>query len=176
MTRLTYEEARDLIQDGDIVFIHGSWIDPVSAVIMLVTASLFSHVCIAFWVKTNQGKMLMCVESQGQTRRRIFPLSFYGDNKMTVVAGLKPWKTVQNLALSKVGKAEYGMIEAVYVGVKEFVYRHTNYKLPDRPAHKEYCSTFVASVYGLETLNVSPQTLYEQLLQVSNVRGIQTED
>jgi Permuted papain-like amidase enzyme, YaeF/YiiX, C92 family len=174
VTRLTYEEARSVVKDGDIVFIHGQWNDPIQAVVMFFTASLFSHVCIAFWATTPQGKMLMCVEAQGKTRRRIFPLSFYSDNEMTVIVAPKPWKTVESFALSKVGKAEYGMLEAMYVGAREFVLRHTGYKLPVRYNNKEYCSTFVASVYGLDVESGSPQTLYEHLVPLYSVREVQS--
>lgn len=175
MTRLTYEEARNVIKDGDIVFIHGEWNDPIQAVVMFFTASLFSHVCIAFWANTPRGKILLCVEAQGKTRRRIFPLSFYSINDLTVIAAPKPWKTVESVALSKVGKAEYGMFEAMYVGVREFIIRHTGYKLPTRPNNKEYCSAFVASVYELDVQYGSPQTLYEHLVLHYNVREVQPE-
>jgi hypothetical protein len=174
MTRLTYEEARSVVKDGDIVFINGQWNDPIEAVVMFFTASMFSHVCIAFWATTPQGKLLLCVEAQGSTRRRIFPLSFYSDNLLTVVAAPRPWKTVEAFALSKVGKAEYGMVEAMYVGVREFILRHTGYKLPARFNNKEYCSTFVAAVYDLEVESGSPQTLYEHLLQQYSVREVQS--
>jgi hypothetical protein len=176
MARLAYEEARSVVKDGDIVFIHGEWHDPIQAVIMLFTASLFSHVCIAFWVNTPNGKRLMCVEAQGRSRRRIFPLSFYSDNYMTVVQAPKPWNTVKAHALSKVGKADYGMGEAIYVGLREWIIRHTGYKLPLRPKTKEYCSTFVAAVYELDVVDGSPQTLYEHLLLCTSVRGVQTTE
>lgn len=173
MSRLTYDEARNVIQDGDIVFINGSWRDPVSAVVMFFTASTFSHVCIAFWVPTSHGRMLMCVEAQGRTRRRIFPLSYYADQMLTVVAAPKPWDDVKQHALSKVGRADYGMFEAIYVGLREFVAREFKYSLPIRPHNKEYCSALVAAVYELQDVHGSPQVLYDQLLTISSTREVQ---
>jgi hypothetical protein len=175
MTRLTYEEARTVVKDGDIVFVHGQWNDPIQAVVMFFTASLFSHVCIAFWAKAPQGRILLCVEAQGKAKRRIFPLSLYSDNHLTVIAAPKPWKTVESFALSKVGKAEYGMVEAMYVGVREFIFRHTGYKMPVRFNSREYCSTFVAAVYDLDVESGSPQTLYEHLVHHYSVRELQPQ-
>lgn len=176
MTRLTYDEARNVIQDGDIVFINGSWRDPISAAVMFFTASTYSHVCIAFWVPTAIGRLLMCVEAQGRTRRRIFPLSYYADQTFTVVAAPKSWDDVKHNALSKVGHADYGMIEAIYVGLREFVARTFGYSLPIRPHNKEYCSALVAAVYGLPDVHGSPQVLYDQLLTVSSTREVQSTE
>lgn len=176
MARLTYDEARTVVQDGDIVFIHGSWRDPISAVIMFITASLFSHVCIAFWISTPEGRMLMCVEAQGRTRRRIFPLSYYSDQMMTVIPAPKPWSVVKQHALSKVGHADYGMFEAIYVGIREFVARVTGYWLPARLHNKEYCSTLVASVYELQDIDGSPQALHDRLIATSSARVVQATE
>ena len=168
MHTLSYEQARTVITDGDIVFIHGSWRDPLQAIIMLFTASPFSHVCVAFWVETGIGRRLMCVEAQAKARRRILTMGYYEDSEMTVLAAPLPWQDVRASALSRVGKAHYGLAEAMYVGICEFVKRRTGIKLPMRPVSREYCSTFVADMYQLPVRTGSPQALYEQLLTITH--------
>lgn len=162
-SQLTYEEARDLIGDGDVVFIRGKWTNPISAAVMFFTGSPLSHVCIAFWVNTTFGKKLMCVEAQGRSKRRTFPLSFYGDHHIDVIRAPKPWNSVRANALSGVGRTEYGMGEAVYIGLTEFLHRHTGRRLPWRHIQREYCSSFVAAVYQLDFHGGSPQVLYDLL-------------
>lgn len=167
MFPLTYQEARPYIEDGDIVFIHGSWKRPIQALIMLFTASKFSHVCIAFKIHTGTEERLMCVEAQGKTRRRILNLSFYDDKKVTVVKAPREWKDIQAVALERIGKAKYSTIAAVYVGVRELMFRALNIRLPPLNLPHEICSEFVASVVGLKETEISPQVLYEELMKIS---------
>lgn len=171
MHTLSYDQARSVIEDGDVVFIHGSWSDPIQAIIMLFTASPFSHVCIAFWTDIGPHRRLMCVEAQTKVKRRILSLGFYDNLNMTVVAAPLPWKQVQADALSQVGKVHYGLKEAMYTGIYEFVLRLTGIKLPMRPLTREYCSAMVADVYRMPNNCGSPQSLYEQLLTVSYCKG-----
>jgi hypothetical protein len=167
MYALCYEEARAIIADGDVVFIRGSWRSPIQALIMLFTASPYSHVCVAFWVDIGVEKRLMCIEAQTKARRRILALRCYDDLMMTVIAAPTPWNYVREDALSKVGKATYGLGEAIYIGVCELLFRLTKIRLPVKPPSREYCSTFVADLYQLPIKSGSPQALYEQLLAVS---------
>lgn len=152
------------------MFIHGSWRDPIQAIIMLFTASPFSHVCIAFWVEMGSRKRLMCVEAQTKAKRRILSLGYYDDLMMTVIAAPTPWEHVQTDALSAVGTVTYGLIEAICVGISEFIKRLTGIRMPVRDRDREYCSRFVADVYQLPNRTGSPQVLYEQLLAVSHVK------
>lgn len=170
MTKLTYEEARPLIQDGDIVFIHGSWRKPIQALIMWVTGSTFSHVCLAFKVQTGGVERLMCVEAQGMTKRRILNLSFYDNRYVTVLAAPRDWSEIQDSALEKVGKAKYSMLTTVYVGVRELLHRLIDVKLPSLDLPHEICSEFIAKVVGLKDTDVSPQALYEDLLSYTVAR------
>ena len=167
MFPLTYEEARPYIEDGDIVFIHGSWKRPVQALIMMFTASNFSHVCIAFKMRTGTEERLMCVESQGTTRRRIVNLSFYDKRMVTVIKAPKAWEEIQGPALERIGKAKYSMFAAAYIGTRELIYRAFNLRLPSLNLSHEICSEFVASVLGLEETEISPQVLYEELMKIS---------
>lgn len=164
MTKLSYQEARLLIQDGDVVFIHGSWRRPIQALIMWFTNSKFSHVCLAFKVTTGGVERLMCVEAQGKTKRRILNLSFYDDKDMTILAAPRDWAEIQGKALERVGKAKYSFLAAAYIGVRELVHRTLDIKLPSLDLPHEICSEFIAKVVGLPDTDVSPQVLYEDLL------------
>lgn len=167
MYPLKYTEARPYIENGDIVFVHGSWKHPIQSLIMLFTASEFSHVCIAFKINTGTEERLMCVESQGNTRRRILNLSFYDDRTLTVVKAPKRWEDVQQVALERIGDEKYNFIAAAYIGIRELVSRAFNLHLPSLNLPHEICSEFVASVYGLEETEISPQLLYEELMKIS---------
>lgn len=167
MSYLSYQEARPKIKDGDIVFVKGSWKRPIQALIMLFTASKYSHVCIAFRIQTGGVERVMCVEAQGKTRRRILNLSFYDDRQLTVLRAPKDWSEVQDAALAHIGKARYSMLAAAYVGVRELLHRSLNLRLPSLNLPHEICSEFVASVYGLEETEISPQVLYEELLKIT---------
>lgn len=172
MTKLSYEEARPLIQDGDVVFIHGSWRRPLQALVMLFTGSKFSHVCLAFRVTTGGTERLMCVEAQGKTKRRILNLSFYDDRHLTVLAAPREWSDIQDKALGRVGKASYSFLAAAYVGIREFLHRTLDVKLPSLDLPHEICSEFIAKVVGLPDTDISPQVLYEDLLSYTVERKV----
>lgn len=162
---MQYEQARQIIKDGDIVFIHGSWKQPIQALIMFFTFSRFAHVCVAFWQDLGgEEKRLMCVESQGLAKRRILSLSFYKNKKMTIVSAPKAWDLVKEKALSRIGQVKYGYFEAVWVGLREFFQKTLGVRLPRLDTAGEICSEFVAEVYDLPEDNVSPQKLFEQLI------------
>lgn len=170
MAKMTYEEARDLIQDGDIVFIHGTWRKPLQALVMFFTHSKFSHVCMAFKVNTGVTERVMCVEAQGFTKRRILNLSYYGDREVTVLAAPVPWYQIEDRALAKVGIAQYSILGAIYVGIRDYVLKCANISLPTLDIPHEICSEFIAKMVGLEKTEISPQTLYEELLKQTEER------
>ena len=142
---MQYEQARQIIKDGDIVFIHGSWKQPIQALIMFFTFSRFAHVCVAFWQDLGgEEKRLMCVESQGLAKRRILSLSFYKNKKMTIVSAPKAWDLVKEKALSRIGQVKYGYFEAVWVGLRQFFQKTLGVRLPRLDTAGEICSEFVA--------------------------------
>lgn len=171
MIALTYEQARNIIRDGDIIFIHGSWRQPLEALIMFFTRSKFSHCCIAFWVQTAGGTRLLCVEAQGGTSRRLLNFSFYADKMVTVIAAPCNWSTVECQALARVGQAPYGWFDAIYVGIREFALKYFNISLPMTQIRHEICSEFCASVYDIHPTEISPQLLYEELIKTSHERN-----
>ena len=161
---VTYAQARSQIQSGDIVFIRNRT-GLISRIIQFATKSHYSHVGIAFWLTTGDARRLMMVEAQGGTDRRVLNLSYYENEQLDIVSAPKPWKDVDETALSKLGKVPYGYVEAIYVGIREFLLKYFNVNIPREKFPGEICSEFVAHVYELPESNISPQLLYEELLQ-----------
>ena len=164
MEIVTYEQARRYINDGDIIFTNNKkgWV--VGPLIRFFTRAHYTHVGIAFWMRTGGRDRLMMVEAQGGARRRIVNLSMYRDIDIDVVTPPKSWETVNNKALERLSQVPYGWFEAGYVGFREFMLKYFNSKMPYKNLPGEICSEFVANIYGLPYNHVSPQLLLEQLL------------
>ena len=164
LENLSYDEYRAIAQDGDIIFLRGAKRSPIQALIMFATGSLYCHVAIAFWVEINGQKRLMVVESQGNTRRRILSASYYRDRKMDIVRAVKPWTAIADDALSQVGIARYGYLDAIWVGIREFAWNKFHLRLPYlNESRGEICSEFVARMEGIEPVSISPGALYKTL-------------
>ena len=158
-----YKLGRNLIDDGDIVFVRNK--KTITArVIQFFTRSPYSHVGIAFWVEIEKQPRLMIVEAQGKTKRRILNMSFYSENQLDVIQAPKEWKFVYNKALEKLGKVDYGYFEAAYVGLREFLLQYFKITLPTKDLPGQICSEFVASVYDLKRVHISPALLAKELL------------
>jgi hypothetical protein len=172
ISAIPYDQARDLIQDGDIVFM-AKRNDLISRAIDFFTGGQFSHVNIAFWMEVDGIKRLMAVEAQGKTNRRVINLSnyvYYQKAEMHVVTPPKAWKDVDHDALSKLGQIKYGYLEAIYVGLREFLLERFNISIPTKHFSGQICSEFVASVYGLQHINLSPNALYKELMKTQKQR------
>lgn len=162
-------EAKQIVQDGDIIFVHGHPYNLIQALIMFFTGSRFSHCCIAFHVNIAGYDRIVVVEAQGYSKRRIIPLSFYSDFEITVVAAPQQWEQIKDNALRDVGRAKYNILRAVYIGICEFVERRFHKRLPQLQRHDEICSEFCSDVYQLN-VDGSPQAVYEALMNISQER------
>jgi hypothetical protein len=174
MNSLTYDQARTLIEDGDVVLFQGAYSikHPIDTMIMLVTGSPFVHCNIAFWEEVAGQHMLMAVEAQGGTKRRILNESFYSTKKMVVIKGVKDWNSIAPDALSKVAEQKYSYITAVYAGLRDFMVRVFGWRLPKMSNPGEICSEFVARLQGLSEIDLSPGDLYKALLLVSKEKAL----
>ena len=172
MEGLTYDQARNIIQDGDVVFFMSanSILHPIDLLITFATGSPFVHCNIAFWIEIGGQKRLMAVEAQGGTKRRIVNESFYDNKKMVVVSAPKDWNSISDAALEKVAKKSYGYLAAVYAGIRDLAVRALGIRLPNTSPPGEICSEFVAKLVGLEDADISPGDLYTELTKISKVR------
>jgi cell wall-associated NlpC family hydrolase len=159
----SYKEARHKIQSGDVVFFKTSSI--IGSIIRFLTHSRFSHVGIAFWMETGRARRLMIVEAQGGARRRIVNMSYYsGSKEMDVIVPQVEWDVVNSRALARLGRVPYGWLEVVYVGFREFLLKYFGIKIKRIDFPGEICSEFVANVYSMPTRNISPQLLFEEMM------------
>jgi len=169
MDMFNYQEGRNLIKDGDIVFVSGNPKRPIQALIMFVTNSKYSHVGIAFWATINNRKRLFIVESQGGTKTRIINMSFYDGRELDVIIPPLSWDEVYDIALKDIGIKQYGWLDAIYIGLREVLQKYV--RLPSKKFPGEICSERVARIYKLENTGISPQKLYEELTEdLENIR------
>ncbi len=161
----SYEEARTDVQDGDVVFVHGSKFRPLQYIVMYFTDSPFAHVGLAFWVTLEGGeRRLMMVEAQGGSRRRMINMSTYRDRNIDVIKAPRPWEEISQEALDRerLGRSKYGWFDAVYIGLREKLSRYI--RLPVTHFSGEICSEFVARLQEMPKVRVSPQRLWEEFL------------
>ena len=165
MDFLKYEEARDTIEDGDIIFFSAvpSILNPIQTLIILVTGSPITHCNIAFWAEIGGVKRLMAVEAQGFTERRIINESFYTGRKIAIVKSPKPWNEMADSALARVAVKEYGYFTAIYAGLRDAFSHWFGIRLPAFKNPGEICSEFVAREVGLDDTDISPANLYKTL-------------
>ena len=165
MDVISYEQARDHIRSGDVVFIRdkAGWFIP--HLIRFFTRSRYTHVGIAFWMHTGGARRLMIVEAQGGAKRRVLNLSYYEDVNLDIIEAPGKWEEVSGRALEKLNQVPYGWLEALYVGLREFLLKYFNWDwLKRRDLPGEICSEFVAKIYELPQRHISPQALLELLL------------
>lgn len=160
--RVPYEQARDLVQSGDIIFICNKGLFH-HKLITWFTQSDHIHVGIAFWAKFEHDWHLMISEANGGAQRRIVNLSHYKDHSMDIICAPKPWEDISEKTLERLGQVQYNWIQAGYVGVSEMFDRTFGFKLPDVDMPGEICSEFVANVLQLPYNHLSPASLFKLL-------------
>lgn len=70
-----YFDVRDQIQNGDVLLFRGSLLH--SRIIQRWTRSVYSHVGLALWIRTDGVKRLMVIEAMEGRGVQLFPLSEY---------------------------------------------------------------------------------------------------
>lgn len=153
--------------DGDIAFIRRNNI--LAKIITFVTRTQFSHVGIVFNAIIGGENTTLIVEAQGGTKRRIISFSYYDDCEVKIIQAPKDWNLVKDEALKDLGKVTYGWIDAIYVGIREFLNSYCSISLPSTNFPGEICSEFVARVYDLKEKNISPGKQFTSLLEAGNV-------
>lgn len=162
MERIPYEDARDQIQSGDIIFICNKGLFH-HKLITWFTRSEHIHVGIAFWTTIEGGPHLMISEANGGAQRRIVNLSHYKDHDMDIIVAPRPWPEISEKTLERLGQVQYNWIQAGYVGVSEKFQHAFGFSLPDIDMPGEICSEFVANVLGLRYNHLSPAALFKYL-------------
>ncbi len=154
MKPISYEQARTVIQDGDIISVLrlDKRASLLQKVITYWTKSPIYHTAIALWMNTEHGeKRLFVVEAYDATRR-ITPLSVYQKHRLHVLA--KPEHVRFDLfvgsLVERVGTAEYSYVRAFISGVRQYL------KLPNIVLTTgEFCSELAAKVWKMGGMNIT---------------------
>lgn len=160
--RIPYEQAREQIQSGDVVFICNKGLLH-HKLITWFTRSEHIHVGIAFWASIEGSAHLMITEANGGAQRRIVNLSHYKDHQMDILVGPVPWNNIKEDALERLGQVQYNWIQAGYVGVREKFHSAFGFSMPDIDMPGEICSERVADIFGFEDNHLSPAALFRYM-------------
>src|SRR5574343_807626 len=168
-----YNEIRNDIQNGDILFFDSKPFHLLQQTIRLFTGSKKIHVGIAYWIQENDISRLMVIEAQGGSNRRIVNIGVYSGYVMTVVKQqLKTWNEMR-YCLDRIGIIKYSYTTALIAGVNDLIKQYFGKKLIISDKFKgEICSEFVARVLDLPDTIISPGNLYDYLI-TTNCKEIQ---
>lgn len=164
----TYEEARGLIGNGDVVFFTG-YPTLFAFFIRLFTRSEWYHVGIAFWMEIEGVRRLMLLEAN-RHGRSIVPMSRYSGKKMLVCKTPTTWQQmVSGGAIEKVAGVEYGWLDIISLFIYEVILKK---RPPDFPG--EVCSEMVAKLLrrgGIPLVTMqSPGNLFKELTRLNAIK------
>jgi hypothetical protein len=154
---MKYSEARDLIQDGDIVSILRckNSFSFFANTISLFTRSPIYHSAIAFWMETNPGQRRLFLAEADINSRRLVPLSTYEGHEMHVIA--KPdeidFCKFSPSLLENVAKENYSIAKAVGAGLRKYLL------LPKLDVGGEICSELCIKMWMKGGFNYEGETL-----------------
>ena len=164
---MKYIEGRDLIQDGDIVFVcrpHHKF-SFFANTISFFTRSEIYHCGIAVWMKSDSGEKRLFLVEADLNNRRMIPLSYYEKQSMFVLA--KPeevkFEYFSGQMLERIGSEKYNLLKAVEAGVRKYLL------LPRLSLNGEICSEMCLRMWrigGFTKMNqqlLTPDQLYSEL-------------
>ena len=164
MKVITYEQARNVISDGDIIFVNNGksiW----SKLTQLVTSSETFHCGIAFWIRDSRYKSRLMIVEANAKGRRIVSLSSYSAHDLDILGSTVDWEMHCDPVLDNTGAIPYSFIEYVWIGLREvfgIVRRKDDFGEVCSKMVAEYCK---AAGYDLVT-DVSPGKLKTELLRL----------
>lgn len=165
MKVVNYEQARNEIHDGDLIFFKNGdsiWSHMTEA----LTKSPIYHCGIAFWIRDPLYKSRLMVVEANQGGRRIVSLSSYSKHEYDVLASPLDWVKYCDEVLDNTGAVPYSKIEFVAIGLLEA------FGIRRRKDDKgEVCSKMIAEYCKsagteLETTDISPAKLKSTLLEL----------
>ena len=142
METLKYAEARELIQDGDIVSVKPCDYNPVHLVVCWVTKKPFYHTAIALWMYSTGGTKRLFVCEAHRSGRRLVPMSKYESNEMVVKCAPLPFAKIEESLLSRVGFVPYAFWDLIVVGVRILFGRLW------KDSKAEICSELAQDIYS----------------------------
>lgn len=165
---MKYEQARELVQDGDFVFFKAQSFK--QRIICFITGGEHSHCGIANWLTDDLGnRRLMLIESFVGGCRMVTMSSYSNRDCDILTIADMDWASSNKYVMSKVGEVKYGMFDFVTIGVKDIAVRlgvRSRMKwMPDSGG--QVCSEMLADVLSqfksVTSTLVSPATLFKEL-------------
>lgn len=163
---VSYEQARNVIQDGDLIFFKNGttiWSDMTQA----LTKSPIFHCGIAFWIRDPLYKSRLMVVEANVGGRRIVSLSSYQKHGMEVIASPADWVRHCDPILDNTGAVAYSKAEFVAIGLLE----KFGIRFGKNDPLGEVCSEMIAEYcksagIDLPTTDISPAKLHSTLLEL----------
>lgn len=166
MHEVTYEESRNIISDGDFVFVCNGktlW----SRITQRATASDTHHCGIAFWIRDCRYKSRLMIVEAHPSGRRIVSLSSYQDKTFEVISSPVDWEMHCDPLLDNTGIIPYSFREYAWIGLTEVFNIQRKVDDPGEVCSKmvaEYCKS---AGYDLGTTDISPGRLKKRLLELN---------
>lgn len=165
MKVISYEQARNVISDGDLVFFKNGptiW----SKATKIGTGFSEYHCGIAFWVRDARYKSRLFIVEAHQGGRRIVSLSSYQKFEFDVIASPLDWEMHCDPVLDGCGVIPYSYVEYAWIGALELC----GIKRRGEDDYGEVCSKMVANYCkagGIDVGNtdISPGKLKQTLLE-----------
>lgn len=162
VAKLSYDEARSLIQDGDLLSFVPHSNNLLHRITQWVTKSSYYHSGVAVWMESTGHIRRLFVCEAHRSGRRLIPLSMYKGTKFDVTCCPIDWEFIEEGLLDNVGKIKYGFMDFVFVGVRDL------FGITLRDTDGEICSEMVQDAYNKAGLRMpdyvlSPGELYEYL-------------
>lgn len=162
---MEYEEARPLIQSGDLVFF-GADTTLLGRFIKWWTKSEYTHAAIAVRMSSvgcSDDRVLIIEEHTGGQRIINLSAGLPGRRSTVIIAAPVEWSLYGDKLLDSTGAVEYAYAALIQIGLRE------KFGLKLKDIKGEVCSEMVAQVlkfHGLAipTTQISPGFLLELLL------------
>lgn len=167
---LLYDEARKLIQSGDIIsFVpHGS--NPLHVITQLVTKSEYYHTGVATWLYTSNGNQRLFVCEAHRSGRRLVPLSIYRGTQFDVTRCPVSFDLMEDRLLAKVGQVKYGFRDFVGIGFREL------FGLVIKDEKGEICSEMVQDALWIAGMKIPEDTVMSPGELYRYLKGMGMED
>ena len=149
----TYEEARSLIKNGDLISFCPNDRNWLHRLTLKVTQSDYYHSGMAVWLEAEFGTRRLFVCEAHKSGRRLVPLSLYENNSFDVLACPVEFHKIEAPALDRVGKVKYGFMDFIAVGLRILFGIH----LKDQSG--EICSEFIQDEYNKAGFSMPQEVL-----------------
>jgi len=165
---LPYSEARELIQDGDVLSFKPKKHEFCKRITCWVTNTQYYHTAFAVWLSPKVGeKRLFAIEAHAGGRRLV-PMSIYDNSIFDVTVCPIKFSKVEAEVIERVAKVPYGYLDFIIIGLREM------FGFPRSGADGEVCSEFVAVTlnaggFKIEDTEISPGKLDALLMS----RGVE---